>query len=153
MTEDLKFNTHWMAPDVDAGGRTTPGYWRTAVWCTDGRVVLGSGAAKEDAQRDARKRAEEHHAFIAKPAKERLLEVLSSRPLPDYLLSSEVTVAIHALAELVLAPAADSQKSSMNRRVDLAIGHLRAAHALPKMPPEACAEIEAALRALGFDGG
>jgi hypothetical protein len=100
--EELKIDTHYVYPDVDAGGRNVPGYWRTFAWCKDGTVVIGNGDTPEESKQEALKRREGKHAFLDCSPRERLKRILAERPAPDDLLSSEATHAIRAIAEILL---------------------------------------------------
>jgi hypothetical protein len=99
---ELKIDTHRVNEDIDAGGRRTPAYWRTAAWCKDGSVVIGTGDTPEESKQEALKRREARHTFQVRPPKERLRVILATRPSPDYLLMGEVTEAIRAIAEIIL---------------------------------------------------
>lgn len=90
--------------------------WETSVWCKDGSVVMGQDATEEGSMRAALERADAHNAFLARDAKTRLREILSRAPEPSYLLTTDVTHAIRAIAEILLTDAESTSPIEPPRR-------------------------------------
>ena len=69
--------------------------------CSDGTWAGGTGATKEESEQSAVAARDGRNAFLAKAPRERLRELLRGREGSEYLLSSDVTHAIRAIAEIL----------------------------------------------------
>jgi len=88
--------------DVNCGGGTTPAHWTSYATCSDGHVICGLGDTQTEAEDAVRRGVAKHHAFLAQSPQDRLREVLSHASDSRQLLSVDVTLAIKAIAEILL---------------------------------------------------
>lgn len=63
---------HYVKPNEDCMGRSTPGYWRSFAFGTDGECVSGVGDSAEVAEQSANAELMEHERILHLPDKERL---------------------------------------------------------------------------------
>lgn len=99
--DDLKVQSHVRPADVNCGGQSVPAYWVATVECRDGSFIAGTGDNKEEAEARAIGQAIKHNLFLSGGPRERLRALLANAG-PGGLLSSDVTRAIQAIAEIIL---------------------------------------------------
>lgn len=68
---------HYMKPGEDCMGRSTPPYWSSTTWGTDGKCVIGTGTTAELAEQQANERLMEHERVLHLPDRERLKVLLA----------------------------------------------------------------------------
>jgi hypothetical protein len=69
--------------------------------CKDGTWTCGTGDTPEESKSRALTLAAEHDGFLRTEPRDRLRKVLSRAPQGSYLLASDITHAIRAIAEIL----------------------------------------------------
>jgi hypothetical protein len=76
--------------------------WQTNAICKDGSYKIGFGHTEEESKIKALNAARDHHRFLDSNPRDRLKEILSHAPAPNYLFANDITHAIRAIAEILL---------------------------------------------------
>lgn len=92
-------SAQYVKEDRDGGcmAQGIPGHWRESLTCSDGSVVIGTGATALEAEMEALRQKDEHEHYLKLPPEERLRRLVSGD-----LLDTDQRAAIRLLAELVL---------------------------------------------------
>lgn len=76
-------------------------YWRQFLFCSDGRVVCGTGGTADEASKTAKKLRDDHETFLTLPARQRVKEILSKYGPHTYPNANEQNELNKAFAELL----------------------------------------------------
>lgn len=84
----------------DCMGRTER-YWRQFLFCSDGRVVCGTGDTDELATSRANEKRNQREKFLTSPARQRVKEILAKYGPDGYPLAADQGDLNRAFAELL----------------------------------------------------
>jgi len=76
-------------------------YWRQFLFCSDGRVVCGTGLTEEEATRKANEQRIKRETFLKSPARQRIKDIISKYGPEGYPLACDQGDLNRAFAEVL----------------------------------------------------